>query len=318
MEVKRTDVRRFLFLLVAAVLFAVVIWRAGMAWLSANAYSDDSANNLEDTECFFSAASEDIKLSIVEGIGTFHTNVAFAIVRPMHGRQLREFHRFANSRLDMFSLFGLDAFSPIMTGCDQGLSGGGEVAFVYQSKKDVESRGTWRSIKPSGEIYNGPNSFYDGAMKLLFMEQVTTPIAERFDASTAIMLKGRTLKPSFETAVEDLGIDKKKFDETFANDVFMRCFCGPFGIREETAKKILEHDVKDAELRTPNKRNAFRKLVYLDGREISEVVYWLWRRKGKAGEYAGFVKAHPELFEPIVDVSEFRTELGRRLLGTWK
>ena len=290
----------------------------GVAWLSGNAHSYGSSDNWEEACCRFSAAGEGIKQSIVVGIRSYPTNVVFTIAKPLHGRQLRDFNRFANSRLQMFPLFGLDSLCPIMIGRGQGIGGNGEVAYLYKSKLEVESIGAWRSIISSDETYNRPSLLYAEAMKLFFMEQITVPIAERFDASTTIMMGGKSLMPTFETALEDLRIDRKKFDEVFANHVFMRCFCGPFGIEEETAKKIIEHDAKGAELRMPKQQSGFGKLVYLDGREISEVVYWLWKRKGKTGEYSDFVKAHSELFEPIAAVSEFRTELGNRLLGTWK
>jgi len=244
----------------------------------------------------------------------------FMVVMSRNLYEYSNFIEMSNKRIPFYRCFGLDAYYPKIVSdvhatdaTDNGL------CYVYQSDPEFKTKNEWRPLGLGTQrVYNKFGSIDDAKMAIFFVEKVKSPKPERFRNETINFDGATSRKVTFETAVEDLGIDKKKFDETFANDVFMRCFCGPFGIREETAKKILEHDVKDAELRTPNKRNAFRKLVYLDGREISEVVYWLWRRKGKAGEYAGFVKAHPELFEPIADVSEFRTELGRRLLGTWK
>ena len=117
------------------------------------------------------------------------------------------------------------------------------------------------------------------------------------------------------------GIEESKYMSEFSNRVFKICRIGFFGIPFASAVAFVNNtatrqdDAKELRIE-PTPKTAH--LNVLDPREISEVVYWLWKRKGKTEEYAGFVKAHPELFEPIAGEEEFRTELGRRLIGTWK
>ena len=289
----------------------------GMVCLCGNIYSGSFTNSLATTDCSFSGSSQELKLSIVMGINSYPTNVLFAVAKPLRGRQLQEFHKLANLKLHMFSWFGLESFSPIMIGGKDGGTIGSEVAFLYKSRQAFSANDAWRPFEAANEIYTRQNSFYDGVMKLLFMEQITAPIPERFDTATIVM-EGRRWNPTFETAIDDFNIDKATFDEVFANHVYMRCQCGPFDIEEDTAANIGAHDASGMDARASIGNTKPECRVTLNRREISETVYWLWNRKGKVDEYASFVKSHPELFEPIADVSEFKTELGKRLLGTWK
>ena len=117
-------------------------------------------------------------------------------------------------------------------------------------------------------------------------------------------------------------VDKSQFMAAFSNNVYT-INGGMFVLKEEAALNIVKHDFRRGRVNVGSEfvvktRPRLGDAVIIDPREISEVVYWLWRRKGKTDEYAGFVKAHPELFEPIASEDEFRTELGRRLIGTWK
>lgn len=290
---------------------------AGMVCMCGNIYSSSSTNLLATTDCSFSGSRHELKRSIVMGINSYPTNVLFAVAKPLRGRQLQEFHKLANLKLHMFSWFGLESFCPIIIGGKDGGNIGGEVAFLYKSRQAFSANDAWRPLGVVDEIYSRQNSFYDGVMKLLFIEQITKPIPERFDTAT-IVIEGRRWKPTFETAINDFNIDKTTFDEVFANHVYMRCQCGPFDIEDETAVNIAAHDARGMDTRATIGNAKSECRVSLNRREISETVYWLWNRKGKVDEYASFVKSHPELFEPIADVSEFKTELGKRLLGTWK
>ena len=194
----------------------------------------------------------------------------------------------------------------------------GFATFIYDSEGQNREVWGWRPI-PSAigpAPYDGDAEYCDGRMRLEFLNKVSSPKAERFRNIT-VVLEGEKKQVTFESVIQDFHIDKAKFSRVFANQVYMRCPCGPFGVEDGVARNIQAHDaagVKPSVPRVPGGGS----LVSLNAREISEVVYWLWRRKGKTDEYAGFVKAHPELFEPIAGEEEFRTELGRRLIGTWK
>ena len=148
----------------------------GMVCLCANIYSGSFTNSLATTDCSFSGSSQELKLSIVMGINSYPTNVLFAVAKPLRGRQLQEFHKLANLKLHMFSWFGLESFSPIMIGGKDGGTIGSEVAFLYKSRQAFSANDAWRPFEAANEIYTRQNSFYDGVMKLLFMEQITAPI----------------------------------------------------------------------------------------------------------------------------------------------
>lgn len=262
----------------------------------------------------FEEMSKEVQRSIILGIRNYPTNVLFAVTQPMRNRQMQEFIKVANERFPMYKWFGLEAFRSMIIGG----TAKSEVAFLYESKRAFNVLTNPRPIYATRNEYHRSNHFHDGMMKLIFMEQVTMPLAERFDNNTSIVINGRSVKPSFETALADFNIDKRILNEVFEDRVFMRCYCGPFGIEEKTAKCVLMHNADDVGIRTSLEKEKFKDLLILSRREISEVIYWLWERKGRSGEYVDFVKGHPELFVLIDDIRDFKTMIGKMLVGFWE
>ena len=268
-----------------------------------------------DRDTSYESAEVDIKTGIVHGIQNYPPDVEFAVIAVK--TDLRSLFKTARSQMPYFSSFGLRLASPVITGFAS-TNNLDELLFIYDSEGQNREVWGWRPISSAigPAPYDGDAEYCDGRMRLEFLNKVSSPKAERFRNIT-VVLEGEKKQVTFESVIQDFHIDKAKFSRVFANQVYMRCPCGPFGVEDGVARNIQAHDaagVKPSVPRVPGGGS----LVSLNAREISEVVYWLWRRKGKTDEYAGFVKAHPELFEPIAGEEEFRTELGRRLIGTWK
>ena len=66
------------------------------------------------------------------------------------------------------------------------------------------------------------------------------------------------------------------------------------------------------------KSKVIGEIISLSQRELSEIVFWLWSRDGKAATYPELCRRHPELFEPIRGFNEFKSEIGQMLLAHGK
>ena len=252
---------------------------------------------------------------IAARIRSLSTNVQFFV--SCEGGCAGADYNKARSCIPFYSAFGLKAVSPLLRS-QEIRQRQDDLIFLYESQETFDGRWGWRPLPmqsaKGGSHYVGQRH---GLVTIGFIVKVTTPIKERFTAVEAVV-NGERRCTTYESAFADFNIDKAKFDEVFAKQVFMRCHCGLFGVEHSTAKRIMDHDAGGNKLELSQAKVQSRGLIFLDGREISEMVYWLWQRKGKVDEYDSFVKAHPELFEPIAGEEDFRTELGRRLIGTWK
>lgn len=196
--------------------------------------------------------------------------------------------------------------------------------YIYESGEHLR-RG---HVDQSCDDYHGEPVFNDCVCRFALVKLQKTPMRSRFRPFRA---RSKLASPDLVDwdSVWDYEIrpgvkvfDKQQFLSVFSNNVY-KVSGGMFAVDMGVAKKIVTHDFRrgcsaPAEGHCVATTPRLGNIAILNGREISEVVYWLWNRKGKVDEYANFVKSHPELFEPIADVSEFKTELGKRLLGTWK
>ena len=194
----------------------------------------------------------------------------------------------------------------------------GETLYFYDAISPSARR---RSTYMNSDFYYPQFSLKRCVCRIVFAHREVSPDFSYLQALTMPMKNGKCEKLSPANVWDVRGIEESKYMSEFSNRVFKICRIGFFGIPFASAVAFVNNtatrqdDAKELRIE-PTPKTAH--LNVLDPREISEVVYWLWKRKGKTEEYAGFVKTHPELFEPIAGEEEFRTELGRRLIGTWK
>lgn len=102
----------------------------------------------------------------------------------------------------------------------------------------------------------------------------------------------------------------------FKARVFKMCDGGGFIVDYATALSLVGENVGTNARIVKKKwdRQIYLSDVILNAREISEIVYWLWHRDGKVSKYPELCKRHPELFEPISRLDDFKTEIGRMLV----
>ena len=228
--------------------------------------------------------------------------------------------------LPLAASFGLAQANVIISSdtCEIKMTNGLSRCYVYAAAERLG-----RDLNgPKGYGLRSATVFDDGVCRFVLVKPQKDPIQSRFRPFRA---RSRLATPALidGTSVWDYEIrpgvkvvNRRQFLSVFSNNVY-KVSGGMFAVEMDVAVKVVEHDFRRGFQSSETERRVartprFGDIIVLNGREISEVVYWLWRRKAKPDEYAHFVKAHPELFEPIADVSEFKTELGRRLLDARK
>lgn len=167
----------------------------------------------------------------------------------------------------------------------------------------------------------------DCVCRLVFVKPQNIPLKDHFrpfgvESNGKKKVVGFDAVWDYEIAPGVKLVDKPVFLSTFSNNVYKITGCA-FAVKKEIALETVRHDYRKGQANVGMEHNVrevprFGDIAVLDRREISEVVYWLWQRKGNTGEYDAFVEDHPELFEPISGPGDFTTELGKRLLGTWE
>ena len=257
-----------------------------------------------------------VKESIVESIAGYSTNVSFAVL--FQSRAVA-FDR-CEQVLPQAWRFGLSAVESVI---DSRWADGvnmpandGNLLFLYESDRHAE---VTIDKKPHG--YVGSPHFAQGICRLVFMTAQRMPIGKRYNQIE--LVPGGTLVTPLEKLWISKGIDKDKYLDEFSRRVFKTCDGGAFCVDLGCAQKILGCMKRHRENGLPMNNDAWDNQLYmedvaLNAREISEVVYWLWLRDGKEGKYPELSRRNPELFEPIGDISEFKTEIGHMLVARSK
>ena len=262
----------------------------------------------------FRMTDSSIKESVVQSIQNYCQNVTFAILfdskKLTFSRQnhiLPQFWRFglvaAESMIDSRWADGI----PIPS-LDQNL------LFCYESDRHSKLDMNDDTIN-----YCGSASFSLGMCRIFFMTPQRSIIESRYDAIE--LIPGGRVSTSL-TKFLSKDSNRDYYAGAFSNRVFKTCDGGAFSVDYKCAEKALKDKLSlsedEGQLCAIAKREWDSQLylgdVVLGGREISEIVYWLWKRDGKVGKYPELCKRHPELFEPISGLDDFKTEIGRMLV----
>ena len=191
--------------------------------------------------------------------------------------------------------------------------------FLYESDR-CSNVGRGKQI----HAYVGSPHFMPGICRIVFMTAQGKPIQERY--SQQELMPGGVCVIPFEKFWSAKRISQNQFMETFSCHVFKICDGGAFTVEYGCAQRVLHnmrHSAGSAALYDEPNKDSWNNQLYLndvvlDGREISEIVFWLWSRDGKAATYPELCRRHPELFEPIRGFNEFKSEIGQMLLAHGK
>ena len=262
----------------------------------------------------FSAAASNIRESIVASIARYPTNVSFSViyVLPIH------FHR-CETVFPSAWRFGLqDVESIIDSRWADGLrvpEQERDLLFLYESNRHASID---MNFCPSE--YFGAYAFELRSCRIVFLTWRGKPDRRRYDSRE--LVPGRQLEVPYEDFWRYKGIDKTMHLRAFRDRAFAMCDGGAFEVDYESAVRVVcaakSTRAGCSALPEPDKKawksQSYDNDVELNSREISEIVYWLWKRDGKVGKYPELCKRHPELFEPISGLDDFKTEIGRMLV----
>ena len=146
--------------------------------------------------------------------------------------------------------------------------------------------------------------------RIVFATRVKNPDISRMSSSQRFSSESATGRSySYEEMFTKKHIDKGAFLSNFSNCVYKICDGGVF-IAQQFVDYQREKHGKNAKV--------IGEIISLSQRELSEIVFWLWSRDGKAATYPELCRRHPELFEPIRGFNEFKSEIGQMLLAHGK
>ena len=255
----------------------------------------------------FDTLESAMRESVVNSIERYATNVTFAITVKKPNIVAR-----ADSVIPFAWRFGLEETDSIVDSrlFDNIVPPAQEpgLLLVYESDRHTKVD---LNHPPSG--YVGSPIFEYGICRIVFLERQTTPIKERFSESDYVL---NAEKVPFERFFDVFSINRNNFMSEFKARVFKMCDGGGFIVDYATALSLVGENVGTNARIVKKKwdRQIYLSDVILNAREISEIVYWLWHRDGKVSKYPELCKRHPELFEPISGLDDFKTEIGRMLV----
>jgi len=257
----------------------------------------------------FCCARDDIKSSIVDSMLAYPSNVTCAITSP----NIVDFFR-RDVALSEAWRFGLVCSETMFDSrFNDGLSipqSDPSLVFFFESDRHAAI-----DVNHPVNAYAGSFVFNKGVCRLVFVTRQAEPIPDRFTGSdfTPHGSSGRSMESFFA----DYGPGREKLLREFRVRVFKICDGGSFVVSYDVSKRMAENRAL-MPTSSIDKRKWSRAFyiddIALNAREISEIVYWLWHRDGKVSKYPELCKRHPELFEPISGLDDFKTEIGRMLV----
>lgn len=245
---------------------------------------------------------------VINAIMKFDSN--FSVLQVNGSFEIGGVHQEAMRLLPYYSFWGLNAVKCVDATRLDGSRETEEILFLYNSdisRNPTEATPEYdrngRIVKRKG--YVPCEVFISGLPNVVFAKKVSKPDVSRFTSTRKFSSKeGAGHSCSYNKFFKEKGIDKDAFLSTFSNTVHKICDSGVFAIKPKQKKETVS--------------NVIGEIISLSPREISEVVYWLWLRDGKEGKYPELSRRNPELFEPIGDISEFKTEIGHMLVARSK
>lgn len=262
----------------------------------------------------FDSAASITKKSIVTSIERYPTNVSFSVIYslPIHFDRCEKIFPSAWR-------FGLVA---VESSIDSRWADGllfpvreRDLLFLYESNRHASI-----DINHWPSEYCGAYEFELGSCRIVFSTWRGAPDKKRY-ISRELIPCGELDVP-FEQFWKSKGIDKAMHLRAFQERAFAMCDGGAYELDFESAMRVVRavrsSRADSGNISDPDKKawksQSYGNDVELNSREISEIVYWLWKRDGKVGKYPELCKRHPELFEPISGLDDFKTEIGRMLV----
>ena len=257
----------------------------------------------------FNQAPESVRQSIIKSITKYPSNTCFSVFFPSRNR--KPLFCCADRVLPHAWKFGFRAGECIV---DSRWADGKAIPkrdknliFVYSSSREQKLD----MNDHSGE-YIGTSLLSLSICKIFFMVTQDTPIWERYDPEE--MVVGGVIEIPLEKFWREKGVDRENFLRQIASRAFVVCDGGAFSVDYPSARKIIQ--AKNCSVTGEVRDDRDWRLsedINLNGREISEIVYWLWNRDGKGAKYSELCRRNPELFEPISKAEPYKTEIGRAL-----
>ena len=225
-----------------------------------------------------------------------------------------------NNLFPGFWRYGLLAIKPQVSSEDisQSSIGNYPVMFAYHSDRYENGR---RGVQYDSQHYVKRHRYYlgnewfgDGRLRIAFMTRQSAILTNRISKIKGFHKSSNgqivTIKPKINL--------KSASTYALSNSVYKICDGGVF-TADEKMKKRMSFGSETTYFSSTNQTNMIdgfyaSELISLSVCELSEIVYWLWHRDGKVSKYPELCKRHPELFEPISGLADFKTEIGRMLV----
>jgi len=256
------------------------------------------------------------KQFVVSKIAGFEDNVSLLLVDGISTNT--NLLKRACKILPYYPFFGLTAVQKLKCSSLDISTSYSDIVFLYRSDLSrnhsqiaPEYDRAGRLVKPKG--YCPSELLFDSGPRLVFAERCFVPDATRMLKIKEFSAQGGTGHVySYDGIFKEKGIDKPCFLSNFSNTVYKICDGGLFAFNNPNVSQC----ANDGRGFTIDDIKALlsKEIIDFSSREASEIVYWLWKRDGKVGKYPELCKRHPELFEPISGLDDFKTEIGRMLV----